>query len=31
VNNFRNQVTIIDKIGETKLLNIKQLIDSVES
>jgi len=31
VNNFRNQVTIIDKIGETKLLNIKQLIDSIES
>ena len=31
VNNFRNQVTMIDKIGETKLLNIKQLIDSIES
>jgi len=28
VSNFQNQVRIIDKIGETKLSNIEELIDS---
>ena len=28
VSNFQNQITLIDKIGETKLSNIKELIDS---
>ncbi|MFB5597683.1 MAG: tetrahydromethanopterin S-methyltransferase subunit A [Nitrosopumilaceae archaeon] len=30
VNNFQNQITLIDKIGETKLSNIKELIDSIK-
>jgi tetrahydromethanopterin S-methyltransferase subunit A len=30
VNNFQNQITLIDKVGETKLSNIKELIDSIK-
>lgn len=31
VNNFQNQITLIDKIGETKLSDIKELVDSIKS